>query len=219
MHGFCGIGWTFVKLRKADWLKEKKINVLFQMVLAKHPDIPHVPAILDFAKSPEDRQVIEFLFAPQDMGRPFFAPPGVPPERVAALRSAFARTLKDAGFLEDTQKQGIEVQLVPGEAIQQLVERTYASPRAHSTAAAKRAACHSKSVLHRSASTPRPAVIDRAKAVVERRGPVVVGGFARAHWMASRRSGRAEPDLPGADGPLGGAPDCVTDRQPAGAKI
>jgi tripartite-type tricarboxylate transporter receptor subunit TctC len=140
VHGFCGIGWTFVKLRKGDWLKEKKINILFQMALAKHPDIPDVPAIIDYAKTPEDRQVIEFLFAPQDMGRPFFAPPGVPAERVAALRAAFAQTLKDAGFLEEAQKQGIEVQLVPGEDIQKLVERIYASPKA---------------------------VVDRARAVVE----------------------------------------------------
>src|SRR4051794_29036294 len=120
IHGFCGIGWTFVKLRKSDWLKDKKINVLFQMALRKHPDIPDVPAIQDFAKSGEDRQVIEFLFAPQDMGRPFFAPPGVPAERVQALRDAFAKTFADPKFLEEADKQGIEVQLVRGEDIQQL---------------------------------------------------------------------------------------------------
>ena len=50
VQGFCGIGWTFVKLRKGDWLRDKKINILFQMALAKHPDIPDVPAILDFAQ-------------------------------------------------------------------------------------------------------------------------------------------------------------------------
>jgi tripartite-type tricarboxylate transporter receptor subunit TctC len=128
IHGFCGIGWTFVKLRKSDWLKDKKINVLFQMALKKHPDIPDVPAIQDFAKSEEDRRVIEFLFAPQDMGRPFFAPPGVPAQRVQALRDAFAQTFADAKFLEEADKQGIEVQLVRGEEIQKLLERIYASP-------------------------------------------------------------------------------------------
>jgi tripartite-type tricarboxylate transporter receptor subunit TctC len=128
IHGFCGIGWTFVKLRKSDWLKDKKINILFQMALKKHPDIPDVPAIQDFAKSSEDRQVIEFLFAPQDMGRPFFAPPGVPPERVQVLRDAFAKTFADPKFLEEAEKQGIEVQLVRGEDIQKLLERIYASP-------------------------------------------------------------------------------------------
>ena len=129
VHGFCGIGWTFVKLRKADWLREKKINILFQMALRKHPDIMHVPAILDYARNDEERQVIEFLFAPQDMGRPFFAPPGVPAERVQALRAAFATTLKDPVFLAEAEKQGLEVQLVPGETIQKLLVRIYASPQ------------------------------------------------------------------------------------------
>ena len=128
-QGFCGIGWTFVKLRKGDWLKEKKINVLFQMALEKHPEIPDVPAILDYAKNAEDRQVLELLFAPQEMGRPFFAPPGVPAERVRALRSAFTQTLKDAAFLEEAEKQGIEVQPLAGEDIQKLLERVYAAPK------------------------------------------------------------------------------------------
>jgi tripartite-type tricarboxylate transporter receptor subunit TctC len=128
-QGFCGIGWTFVKLRKGDWLKEKKINVLFQMALEKHPEIPDVPAILDYAKSAEDRQVLELLFAPQEMGRPFFAPPGVPAERVRALRSAFMQTLIDPAFLEEAEKQGIEVQPLAGEDIQKLLERVYAAPR------------------------------------------------------------------------------------------
>ena len=108
--------------------------------LEKHPDIPHVPAIMDFAKSAEDRQVIEFLFAPQEMGRPFFAPPDVPADRVAALRTAFAQTLKDPKFLEEAEKQGVEVQLVAGEAIQKLIDKIYAVP---------------------------PHVIERAKAAVE----------------------------------------------------
>jgi tripartite-type tricarboxylate transporter receptor subunit TctC len=128
VEGFCGIGWTFLKLRKADWLKEKKVNILYQMSLEKHPELPDVPAIIDYAKTPDDRKVFEFLFAPQEMGRPFFAPPGVPAERVAALRSAFARTLKDPAFLADAEKMGVEVQHVGGDQIQKLVERTYASP-------------------------------------------------------------------------------------------
>jgi tripartite-type tricarboxylate transporter receptor subunit TctC len=110
------------------------------MALQKHPDIPDVPAILDFAKRAEDRQVIEFLFAPQEMGRPFFAPPDVPADRVAALRAAFAQTLNDPKFIEDADKLGVEVQPVAGDAIQKLIENIYASP---------------------------PAIIERAKAVVE----------------------------------------------------
>ena len=128
VEGFCGIGWTFLKLRKGDWLKDKKINILYQMSLEKHPELPHVPAIIDHARTPDDRKVFEFLFAPQEMGRPFFAPPAVPAERVKALRDAFARTFKDPAFLAEAEKMGVEVQHVGGEQIQALVERIYASP-------------------------------------------------------------------------------------------
>jgi tripartite-type tricarboxylate transporter receptor subunit TctC len=73
--------------------------------------------------------VFEFLFAPQDMGRPFFAPPGVPPERVRALRDAFARTLQDAQFLAEADRLGLEVQHGGGDAIDRLLERLYATPK------------------------------------------------------------------------------------------
>jgi len=129
-EGFCGIGWTFLKLRKGDWLREKKVNILYQMSLEKHPELPDVPAIIDYAKTPEDRKVFEFLFAPQEMGRPFFTPPGVPADRLAALRRAFALTLKDPAFLADADKLGVEVQHVGGEAIDALLARVYASPKA-----------------------------------------------------------------------------------------
>ncbi len=128
-QGFCGIGWTFVKLRKGDWLRDKKINILFQMALNKHPEIPDVPAIIDHARTADDRKVFEFLFAPQEMGRPFFAPPDVPADRLAALRRAFELTLKDPQFLVDAEKMGVEVQHVGGAAIQSLLEKIYASPK------------------------------------------------------------------------------------------
>ena len=128
-QGFCGIGWTFVKLRKGDWLRDKKINILFQMALNKHPEILNVPAIIDHARTADDRKVLEFLFAPQEMGRPFFAPPDVPADRLAALRRAFEFTLKDPQFLADAEKMGVEVQHVGGAAIQALLEKIYASPK------------------------------------------------------------------------------------------
>jgi tripartite-type tricarboxylate transporter receptor subunit TctC len=129
LEGNCGLGWTVVKLRKPEWLRERKINILFQMALRKHPDLPDVPLISDSARTPEDRQVFDFLFAPQEMGRPFFAPPGVPPERVRALRDAFERALKDPAFLAEADKLGLEVQHGGGEAIDRLLERVYATPK------------------------------------------------------------------------------------------
>jgi tripartite-type tricarboxylate transporter receptor subunit TctC len=129
IEGFCAIGWTFVKLRKGDWLRDKKINVLFQMALKKHPEIPDVPFIPDLAKTPEDRQVFEFLFTPQEFGRAFFAPPDVPSGRLAALRQAFERTLKDRAFLDDADKAGLEIQYVGGDEVQKQIEHVYATPK------------------------------------------------------------------------------------------
>ncbi len=128
LQGFCSIGWSYLKLRKADWLAEKKINILFQLALEKHPELPDVPLVADLARTPEDRQVLELLLAPQEMGRPFFAPPGVPADRVAALREAFARTLKDPDFLRDAEKAGVEVRYTSGEAVRDLLARAYAAP-------------------------------------------------------------------------------------------
>ena len=129
IEGNCGLGWTIVKLRKPEWLAEKKISVLFQMALEKHADLPDVPLIQDYARTPEDRKVFEFLFGPQEMGRPFFAPPGLPPERLAALRLAFERTLKDPAFLAEADKMGLEVQHRGGEFVQGMVEKLYATPK------------------------------------------------------------------------------------------
>jgi tripartite-type tricarboxylate transporter receptor subunit TctC len=128
VEGNCGLGWTFLKLRKASWLAEHKINILFQWSLTKHPDLADVPLIVDFTRTSEDRQVFEFLLAPQGMGRPFFAPPSVPAARIAALRDGFAATLQDPQFRAEAERLGIEIQLVRGEAVQALVERIYAFP-------------------------------------------------------------------------------------------
>ncbi len=129
-QGFCGIGWTFVKLRKGEWLRDKKINIIFQMALAKHPELPDVPLIIDSARIPKDRKVWEFLLAPQEFGRPFVAPPDLAPERTRILRDAFEKSLKDPAYLAEAAKMGIEVQHRSGEQIQNLIERIYQTPKA-----------------------------------------------------------------------------------------
>jgi hypothetical protein len=128
LQGNCGLGWTVIKNRHPDWLKNKEINVLFQMGLDKDPDLPNVPLITDYAKTPDDKKIFNFLFAPQKMGRPFFAPPGVPERRVAALREAFAQTLRDPQFVAEAGKLGLEVQLVDGAEVQKIVQSMYETP-------------------------------------------------------------------------------------------
>ena len=83
--------------------------VLVQLSLSKHPELPDVPLVTDFAKTDEQRQILKMVFARQVMGRPFLAPPNVPADRVAALRAAFMATMKDKDFLDEATKADLEV--------------------------------------------------------------------------------------------------------------
>jgi tripartite-type tricarboxylate transporter receptor subunit TctC len=128
-HGRCGWSWSSVKSTQADWLKDGRISILLQLSLAKHPDLPNVPSIMDFAKSEEQRRVLELIFSRQVMGRPVLAPPGVPADRVKALRDAFDATMKDPAFLADAEKGKWEITPVRGEDIELLMARVYATPK------------------------------------------------------------------------------------------
>jgi tripartite-type tricarboxylate transporter receptor subunit TctC len=88
-----------------------------------------VPLIMDFAKTPEQKQILRLVFARQAMGRPFVAPPGLPKERVAMLRSAFMETMNDKEFLAEAEKMKLEINPVSGEKVQALVEETYRTPK------------------------------------------------------------------------------------------
>ena len=88
-----------------------------------------MPLIVDLAKTDEQRQILRLIFARQVMGRPFVAPPNVPPARAEALRKAFMDTMQDKDFLADAEKAQMEITPVPGEEIQKLVTTIYgASP-------------------------------------------------------------------------------------------
>jgi tripartite-type tricarboxylate transporter receptor subunit TctC len=121
--------YTALLTRNSDWLRDKQVNILVQNALVKHPDLPHVPLALHYAKTQEDRQVLELLYARQVIGRPFLAPPGVPPQRVAALRAAFEATVKDPEFIAEMEKQKLELTPVSGEDVQALIERVAQTPK------------------------------------------------------------------------------------------
>jgi hypothetical protein len=85
--------------------------------------LPNVPSIMDFAKTDQDRQALELLFAPQVTAWPLIAPPDVPPARVTMMRRAFDATMKDPEFVADAGKLSIEIEPITGEDMQKLVER------------------------------------------------------------------------------------------------
>jgi hypothetical protein len=128
-QGRANIAWQGLKNRNAEWLTNKDVSILYQMGLEKDPDIPaDIPLILDFAKSEEDRQVLELKFASYALGYPSFAPEGTPPDRVNALRSAFSKAFSDAALLAEAKSLRLEIIPVSGEAIQSVLQKAYASP-------------------------------------------------------------------------------------------
>jgi len=128
VQGRCGWSWSSIVATRMNWVTSKKMIVLVQMSLSKHADLPDVPLIMDLAKTDEQRQIFKLIFARQVMGRPFAAPPGVPADRLAVLRRAFADTMKDKAFLADAGKRKFEINPVDGEQIQALVQEVYRTP-------------------------------------------------------------------------------------------
>jgi tripartite-type tricarboxylate transporter receptor subunit TctC len=129
VQGRCGWSWSSVKATHPTWVQDKKIKILMQLSLAKHPDLPDVPLIMDLAKNDEQRQILKLVFARQVMGRPFLGPPGIPDDRLTALRKAFMDTMKDPEFLAEAEKGKLEITPVSGEDIQKLVTEVYATPK------------------------------------------------------------------------------------------
>jgi len=128
VQGRCGWSWSSVKTTHQRWYDEKKFNILVQLALEKHPELPDVPLIIDLAKSDEQQRILRLIFARQVMGRPFVAPPNVPRDRTDALRKAFMDTMKDKDFLADAEKAQMEITPVHGAEIDKLVKEIYATP-------------------------------------------------------------------------------------------
>lgn len=118
-----GWSWGSVKSRARDLLQTKKINILMQMAMAKAADLPDTPFIMDYAKSDLDRRALELIFTPTTIAWPLVAPPGVPANRVADLRRAFAETMKDPRFIADVAKLDIEIDPVQGAEMDAVVRR------------------------------------------------------------------------------------------------
>jgi tripartite-type tricarboxylate transporter receptor subunit TctC len=134
--GRCGWSWSSVVATHKRWIDDKKINILVQLSLTKHADLPNVPLVMDFAKTDEERQIFKLVFARQPMGRPFLAPPGVPADRTATLRKAFMDAMKDPGFLAEAEKMQLEIDPVSGDAVQAIVRDVYRTPKSIAAAVA-----------------------------------------------------------------------------------
>lgn len=115
--------------RKPEWIPNKVVNVLLQAGAESRPELEGVPNVLTLARNAEERQVLEFLYAGQDIGRPFVAPPDLPPDRLKMLRDAFNATMRDLEFAADVKRSKLDLEPEDGEHIAALIAKIYATPR------------------------------------------------------------------------------------------
>lgn len=110
------------------WLQKGEARIVMVMGMKRDAAFPDVPTAIEVERNAADKQLFEIAFAEQVMGRPFVLPPGMPPDRVAALRAAFDATMRDPDFLADAKAQGAHIDPVGGEAINALLDRVYSAP-------------------------------------------------------------------------------------------
>jgi tripartite-type tricarboxylate transporter receptor subunit TctC len=130
VNGACGIGWTGLPTMHPDWFANKLVTVLAQLSMKGHPDLNKigVPLAVQFAKTDEERQVMELIQSQGTFGRPYVLPPSVPAERVAALRQAFVAALEDPALKAEAKKMELDVDYMSGDDLQALVAKLYALP-------------------------------------------------------------------------------------------
>ena len=130
VDGLCGFGWTSINASYPDWLKRGVIRIVVQENAKGHPDLNKmgVPLTVNFARTAEDRQVMELVYSQAIFGRPYILPPGVPQERVAALRKAFMAALADKETLAEAAKIKLDLDAMSGEDVQSLVTKIFALP-------------------------------------------------------------------------------------------
>jgi tripartite-type tricarboxylate transporter receptor subunit TctC len=119
--------WVSWKARHAEWIRQRQIIPIVQVGLKKEPELPDVPLMTELATSDEDRQVLEFMSSGSQIGRSLFAPPGVPADRIAALRTAFDAMIKDPAFIEAAAKRKLVVAPTPGPEIEAIIRKVVAS--------------------------------------------------------------------------------------------
>jgi tripartite-type tricarboxylate transporter receptor subunit TctC len=120
--------WTTLKTLSSDWLKDGRIKVIAQWALRPNPELPGVPNVLDAASTEGERAALRLVLARLDIGRPFFLPPNVPADRVAALRQAFDAVMKDPAYLAEAEKLKIDVDPLTGAELAALVAQVAQTP-------------------------------------------------------------------------------------------
>jgi len=128
VDGFCE-SYDSVMVRRPDWIASGTVAVLFQGGSRPNPKLKGVPFVVDLAERPDDKAAIEFLYSGQGIGRPYVAPPDLPPERVKMLREAFDATMTDPEFVAEAELRKLTIDAEDGAQLAALIKKTYATPK------------------------------------------------------------------------------------------
>ena len=120
--------WQTLSITQPNWIKENKVRFLAQSVLQRSAQLPNTPTFIELAKTDEGKRIFEFMALQNLTGRALFAPPGVPADRVAALRRAYDASLKDAVMLSELERAGLVVEPSTGEDVQAAVDKMINTP-------------------------------------------------------------------------------------------
>jgi len=122
----CSLDSATINSMRPDWISSGKINLLMQAGLEPSPRFK-APSVWNFIK-PEDKPVVELIVGQQFFGRPFFLPPGTPPQAVKILRKAFMETLQDKALLAEAAKMKLDIHPKSGEEVAALINKMYSAP-------------------------------------------------------------------------------------------
>jgi tripartite-type tricarboxylate transporter receptor subunit TctC len=129
VDGNCGLSWSTIAATHPEWVSSRSVNFLAQAGLRKEAALQDVPLVLDLTDDPEKKQILNLHIAPQGMGRPFAAPPGIPADRKAALMRAFDATMRDPEFLAAMANVKMPVSPMTGAEMETLLKQLLATPR------------------------------------------------------------------------------------------
>jgi len=113
--------WTALKVAHPDWIKDKKVTLLVQFALKRHPEMPDIPTAIELGRNDEERAILSAVMNAAEVGSAFFTTPGAPADRVAVLRRAFDATMKDPEFQADVERTRLSINPITGEELQKLV--------------------------------------------------------------------------------------------------
>ena len=119
---------TLMATRHAAWIKDGTLRMIYQSALTRHPEIPNVPTIGELGTGPDEKAILDLFSSGSAIGRALMAPPGVPPERVAALRRAMAAALVDPELIAFAKKANLLIEPGSGQEVEDIVRKVLATP-------------------------------------------------------------------------------------------